>query len=58
MLYLLNLNHNAFEKNQQLVACSVPPEPVTVTANLLSPAFEPAGKVTPVADTDTCTCTI
>ena len=44
----------AFEKKSTTcAACSVPPDPVTVTANLLSPAFEPAGSVTPVADTDT-----
>ena len=43
-----------FEKKfTTCAACSVPPDPVTVTANLLSPAFEPAGSVTPVADTDT-----
>ena len=44
----------AFEKKGTTVAaCSVPPDPVTATAILLVPAFEPAGRVTPVADTDT-----
>ena len=43
----------AEKKLMTWAACSVPPDPVTATASLLSPAFEPAGKVTPVADTDT-----
>ena len=44
----------AFEKKSiTWAACSVPPDPVTATAILLVPAFEPAGNVTPVADTDT-----
>ena len=40
----------AFVKNGTITAfCSAPPDPVTATAILLSPAFEPAGKVAPVA---------
>ena len=44
----------AAEKKGTIVAdCSVPPDPVTATAILLTPALEPAGRVTPAADTAT-----
>ena len=39
----------AFEKKGTTVAdCSAPPEPVTATAILLTPAFDPSGRVAPV----------
>ena len=41
---------SAFEKKGTTVAdCSVPPDPVTATAILFVPAFEPSGNVAPVA---------